>query len=1323
MNRSNSANSSTSQGSRASSRPRLRRHYPYPTGKRAEDDDDGDDPPNRTSQRLKTQCEATPITNQEANSSSSFLGNISLMGFARSFSWISGNTDLETPAEESDDNGDCNTDHLSPLKVSLPISTPGTPGIVIHPPSDAGPNESCLITPASVKPGQDAFYTGYGDPEITPVPRTKAKGLPNTLKALLHTPSLSPRQVIQEKHRNRRHSFSNRITAATPKVSEEFVKTQDRSRHISEGDVASLKVTNTDASPLQYKRYMIQDQGLHTCDGHPFELSDRSFFEDSEISLHSVQSAIKVALREVSPEITPGQSTSSCTELFWRPSVIRSLCNDLNSGLQSNTSSPSNPEDKNFLKALLAVINTRLGALGTKNLLFNGLRIVYSFDRTSRMPLKNTHKDDDMPLVILHIGKPRDLSITPLRFNPAIEATEVCDVSLGNFSLVTLFPESTKHLHCYFPPETKRGDSGDEQVLIIPYVEDVPEVRDDSATSLTTKSQLNISDIEPPTPDITPPVSTTETSASLLITTNETSLPIPTGSTTAPDAYCTKHDITSVDHPLESRSNKQHSENSANVTDGEEIDYEIPSVNNIDPIVFRYITLDLFKNAVNSHKKNALMSLMSTLGLKGSNNVTANKKKICDILEMCETTGSTETIKLVTHLTNKLEDSVIKLELLANNLPLGNSARERKNDLVAFCKSQHGCHVITRLVFDNLDEELPGNLLYDNTIQSQNTKFSVNEPNSDNLGDHTTSDGHPASSSDTKPHFTPSQMQSCNESSKSKKLKSKKKKKRDKDSTGSSVTTPGDARIPLQIYEQITHDNNDENRQNLGAKPEDHLTQSSCNNCSELKRSMSVLQDSLLELKDEMLQQKAISDIIISSPTTSEKSMSIAIKNKLGPIDTKLSELRDDLEKLRAAVDEQNIILEKLTNSKAQLEDKLNTMQSFTLTVLTKTNSANKMRIETLEIGHENLTKATKAIAKSTLDQTHESILELKHELRPTVEVNETTSASNRTRIEALELNVEETLQVLSSSNQSLADNKVAAHSPPTTNSKPILRHDKPSTLRDNSTDAAVGKPKTSARSWSQVAEKGDNKRFTVANKQNTKNHREEDRLGNDGHRNHVLRREDNSNISSSINDIKSYRRHTVLLIHDENFDEFDPRRFNSQFNVHCFKATSYSDLLKNSKQLNKTLKRLKPECIYIHTGINDFLYKKTGLVGHVKELYLHLLKTTAAQICFSALIPSSNDYYINDRIRIVNEETRNHITWLHNHKPEVKDRIFTFTNEKIGDQSTYSPSTGFKLSQRGQNMLWLRLREGLRKTLRLPRLSYHEGNKARRSTNRYCDE
>jgi hypothetical protein len=71
-------------------------------------------------------------------------------------------------------------------------------------------------------------------------------------------------------------------------------------------------------------------------------------------------------------------------------------------------------------------------------ILFNGLKIVYSFDRTTRVPLKNTKADENLPMIFLYIGKPRDLSITPLRFNPAVEATEVCDVSLAKYSLVTI---------------------------------------------------------------------------------------------------------------------------------------------------------------------------------------------------------------------------------------------------------------------------------------------------------------------------------------------------------------------------------------------------------------------------------------------------------------------------------------------------------------------------------------------------------------------------------------------------------------------------------------------------------------------------------------------------------------------------------------------------------------------------------------------------------------------------------------------------------------------------------------------------------------------
>jgi hypothetical protein len=61
---------------------------------------------------------------------------------------------------------------------------------------------------------------------------------------------------------------------------------------------------------------------------------------------------------------------------------------------------------------------------------------------------------------------------------------------------------------------------------------------------------------------------------------------------------------------------------------------------------------------------------------------------------------------LVTHLINKVEDNVIRMELLANYLPLSISAQERKKALVSFCKSQStNNRNMVKLVFDNVDKE------------------------------------------------------------------------------------------------------------------------------------------------------------------------------------------------------------------------------------------------------------------------------------------------------------------------------------------------------------------------------------------------------------------------------------------------------------------------------------------------------------------------------------------------------------------------------------------------------------------------------------------
>jgi hypothetical protein len=275
---------------------------------------------------------------------------------------------------------------------------------------------------------------------------------------------------------------------------------------------------------------------------------------------------------------------------------------------------------------------------------------------------------------------------------------------------------------------------------------------------------------------------------------------------------------------------------------------------------------------------------------------------------------------------------------------------------------------------------------------------------------------------------------------------------------------------------------------------------------------------------------------------------------------------------------------------------------------------------------------------------------------------------------------------------------------------------------------------------WSSIVENGGSKKFTLSNKKNSKNHKENvpvpatrqdnhskskrsDTTATEGQPDQLSRETKESRNKSTTRIRESYRQHTVLLIHDSNFDHFNPKLFNSQFNVHCLKVDSYEDVTKKKKLLNNTIKRLKPECIYVHTGITDLLKKKSGLVSIVEEFSEHLLNTTKAQICFSGLIPSSNDKALNERINIVNKDVEDYVSWLHKHKPDVKGRIFTFKNDSIGDQNLHTRNEGFKLKERGQKMLWVRLREGMRKTMRLPRASYQPKDRSRRSTNRFSDE
>ena len=195
------------------------------------------------------------------------------------------------------------------------------------------------------------------------------------------------------------------------------------------------------------------------------------------------------------------------------------------------------------------------------------------------------------------------------------------------------------------------------------------------------------------------------------------------------------------------------------------------------------------------------------------------------------------------------------------------------------------------------------------------------------------------------------------------------------------------------------------------------------------------------------------------------------------------------------------------------------------------------------------------------------------------------------------------------------------------------------------------------------------------------------------------------------------------MLIHDENFDKFNSRNFNSRFNVHQFGVSSFEDLEKRKKELNEEMRRLRPEGIYIHLGANDLVKRKCIPSGSIHELAEFLLKNSMAQICFSLLIPSSNNETFNERIHLTNNEMKSNVSWFHRNDESARSRLFTFSNDKVGNQNTYSVNTGFELKEWGEKLLYLRLREGLRKTMRMPRPSYHNNRQQKRSSNRFSDE
>ena len=488
---------------------------------------------------------------------------------------------------------------------------------------------------------------------------------------------------------------------------------------------------------------------------------------------------------------------------------------------------------------------------------------------------------------------------------------------------------------------------------------------------------------------------------------------------------------------------------------------------------------------------------------------------------------------------------------------------------------------------------------------------------------------------------------------------------------------------------------NDQNVVTSEKNRTDDINQAECAKCEELKTSLLILQDSIIELKEEMLHQKATTDLVLSTPDTSDKKISSLLKGKISPLENAIAEMRNNLNLLRASVEDQRKMLDTLIDSQKQADGNLNKSTQ-------KLHKATITRIESPVIGQKTLKQAINKVKKPTV-------------AHPPAQTPSTNTA----------------------------------------NLVPKAPQAQPKAIKKDS--GQTGNSSQKAKSWAEKVATGDGKPFTKVSSNNASNHRENatvappetptnnlipynqaepsepmekrspkpppthnpSQLGN--HKQGLTT--SGEKYSRGSNGEFQYRCYTTLLIHDGHFDDFSPHLFNSQFNVHKLQANSYESLSNKKAQLNNILKRLRPDCIYVHTGINDVLKKKAGVISYIEELSDHLLKSTEAQICFSLMIPSTNDSNLNEKIGMLNTEIVDYISWLHQNDSVTRKRIFSFTNDPLADYNFYSTTTGFKLRERGQKLLWLRLREGLRKTMRLPRINYQSRNTSQRITNRFSDD
>ena len=306
------------------------------------------------------------------------------------------------------------------------------------------------------QPG-DCYFTGRGNPTITPVNRENLLLLPRSCKARLRSRSFSsnrpyrvpPAEVIKKRLRLK---VDSQLADGTPV----------RRRSPSESDInfsESFEIPRNEISCIR-----IQEEGYHDCsNGREFLIHLKHDFFQAEASLSrpSLILALENALKNGQPVNSGlfGNSPDKINELqrtvtkSWDHSVITCLLEQLGKQNPEDIDTSVSPEDPLLFLLGRMIIHQKEISTSEPKTLFNSIRITSMVGRGQKLALNNASNamSDEPSLVILHMGKERAVNIIPKKLNLAM--LDVFDIQLGNFSMLSIFPKTRESMYISLPKE------------------------------------------------------------------------------------------------------------------------------------------------------------------------------------------------------------------------------------------------------------------------------------------------------------------------------------------------------------------------------------------------------------------------------------------------------------------------------------------------------------------------------------------------------------------------------------------------------------------------------------------------------------------------------------------------------------------------------------------------------------------------------------------------------------------------------------------------------------------------------------------------------